>query len=64
MECKAAKLFEEVLGGIMACTNGQDDNEMREAMASHLRDNGWYVAENDRELKELAMDECGLVEPE
>lgn len=45
-------------------SDGKEEREARETMAEILRENGFYVADGKIELKEIAIEELGLIEPE
>ncbi len=42
----------------------RDIDDVAEACADFLRDNDWFVAEDEDDLRDLALKETDLIEPE
>lgn len=47
-----------------ACQYNSEESDARAVMADILRGCGWHVAENDGELREMALENTDLEEPE
>ena len=55
---------EAIKGVYKACQYNMEESDAREVMAEILRDAGWYVAEDDGNLRDLALQHTDLEEPE
>ena len=58
------KLVEGALDGMFAVVPVKDECDIEGAVANWLRSKGWHVCENDNDLRELALSETDLVEPD
>lgn len=56
----AERLVEFLIGEL----NSVEGGEVCHHFAEHLRQEGWFVAEDEDELQDLALDNTDLVEPE